>query len=208
MPIFRNNNGSVPEPDADDITTQVLDRQKQATPDIDDMPTDLLHDDIPTSIYSEAPPTTGTTPYSSQDDPKTTISGPKQKDAKVESSSGMNDPVVGWVVITKGPGQGKSRQLGYGNNSIGRAKTERVSLDFGADSDTQISRSGHAIIEYDPKNREYYLIPGTGVNLTYFKGRSLHVPVELTGGEEIVLGETSLHFVPFCGENFDWQSNS
>ncbi len=31
------------------------------------------------------------------------------------------DPVVGWVVVIKGPGRGTSVPLGYGMNSIGRS---------------------------------------------------------------------------------------
>ena len=29
--------------------------------------------------------------------------------------------------------------------------------------------------------------------------------IELKGGEEILLGETKLRFVPFCGKDFDWR---
>jgi hypothetical protein len=51
------------------------------------------------------------------------------------------EPVVGWLVITSGPGRGQSLQLGYGMNSIGRNEAQRVSLDFG---DEEISRENHA----------------------------------------------------------------
>ncbi|MBE8232819.1 MAG: FHA domain-containing protein [Endozoicomonadaceae bacterium] len=120
----------------------------------------------------------------------------------------MNDPVVGWVVVVDGPGKGNAVKLGYGQNSIGRAKTERVSLDFGSASDSQISRSKHAILTFDPKSKKYYIQSGDSVNLTYINDRLILVPIELSGGEHILLGETTLRFVPFCGEDFDWQINS
>ena len=31
------------------------------------------------------------------------------------------------------------------------------------------------------------------------------MPIELKGGEEIVIGDTTLKFVPFCGKDFDWR---
>ena len=39
------------------------------------------------------------------------------------------------------PGKGKSHDLGYGLNGIGRADSERISLNYG---DEEISREGHS----------------------------------------------------------------
>jgi hypothetical protein len=114
----------------------------------------------------------------------------------------MEDPVVGWVVVIKGPGQGASLTLGYGMNSIGRAPTERISLDFG---DNQVSRTQHATITYDPRGRKYFVAHGGGKNLTYMGEDPVLMPIELKGGEEIVIGDTTLKFVPFCGKDFDWR---
>ncbi len=114
----------------------------------------------------------------------------------------MDDPVVGWVVIVEGPGQGASLTLGYGMNSIGRAPSERISLDFG---DTQISRTNHASITYDPRGKKYFVAHGGGKNLTYIGDEPVLVPIELKGGEEVMIGDTTLRFVPFCGAAFDWR---
>lgn len=115
----------------------------------------------------------------------------------------MDDPVVGWLVIVDGPGRGAAVPLGYGMNSIGRASTERVQIDFG---DDEISRSQHALVTYDPKSRKFFVQHGGGRNLTYLGADSQPVltPIELTGGEEINVGSTKLRFVPFCGAEFDW----
>lgn len=119
-----------------------------------------------------------------------------------DRSEPMEDPVVGWIVIVEGPGQGASLTLGYGMNSIGRAPSERICLDFG---DNQISRTNHAAITYDPRGKKYFVAHGGGKNLTYLGDEPVLVPVELKGGEEVMIGDTTLRFVPFCGAEFDWR---
>jgi hypothetical protein len=120
----------------------------------------------------------------------------------VGQDSAMHDPVVGWLVIVVGPGRGNALTLGYGLNGIGRGPRARVRLDFG---DLEISRDQHAVITYDPKGRRFYLQHGGGTNLTYLDQQPVLVPSELKGDEIIVLGQTQLRFIPFCGANFDWQ---
>ena len=111
------------------------------------------------------------------------------------------DPVVGWLAVVEGPGRGASLNIGYGNNRIGRAPTENVSLDFG---DDEISRENHATITFDGRHRRFYLLPGQGRNLVYVNDQPVMTPLELNGGEEILLGQTKLRFVPFCSKSFDW----
>jgi hypothetical protein len=150
---------------------------------------------------------------SSDDAPKTQIVGARRRSKEqpepAESSPGsttlsdpMEDPVVGWVVVVDGPGQGASLSLGYGMNSIGRAPTERICLDFG---DNQVSRTSHANITYDPRGRKYFINHGGGKNLTYLGDDPVLSPIELKGGEEVMIGDTTLRFVPFCGKEFDWR---
>lgn len=214
MPIFRKKDGNISQPTADDVATQVLDRQKQnQNPPQGSMsceaPTDLIQDEPPTVIVSGAKPIADSVKKpAASDEPKTVLLGAKKRkeDAKADDANGMDDPVVGWVVITKGPGKGKSRRLGYGQNSIGRGNTERVSLDFGAQSDAQISRVKHAIITFDPKGKKYYLYSGDGTNLTYLNDAPVLMPTEISGGENIVIGDTHLRFIPLCGEDFDWNN--
>jgi len=149
---------------------------------------------------------------------RTRIVGPRRKERSGEAEqsasaapasarratvSPMDDPVVGWLVIVDGPGKGAATPLGYGMNSIGRASTERVQIDFG---DDEISRSQHALVTYDPKSRKFFVQHGGGRNLTYLGADNQPVltPIELHGGEEINVGSTKLRFVPFCGSDFDW----
>lgn len=115
----------------------------------------------------------------------------------------MNDPVSGWLVVVHGPGKGNFLKLGYGQNSIGRDAGQRVSLNFG---DSQVSRTNHATVTYDPRSNQFYLQPGTGTNLTYLNQESMPVlqPMRLPQHSEITLGDTKLLFVPLCGEHFTW----
>ena len=119
-------------------------------------------------------------------------------------SGGMDDPVVGWLVIVEGPGKGRAVQLGYGSNSLGRGATDRVKLDFG---DDQISRNGHAVVTYDPRGRKFYVQHGGGTNLTYLGDQPVLTPAELPPKGRIGIGNTVLQFVPFCGTEFDWQDS-
>lgn len=113
----------------------------------------------------------------------------------------MDDPPVGWLVVVQGPGQGQVVTLGNGVNTIGRAPSERVCLDFG---DTLISRQRHALITYDPKGRKFYVQQGDGTNLTYIGDTPVLTPTELEEFSFIQMGETVLLFVPLGGERFDW----
>jgi FHA domain len=143
-------------------------------------------------------------PSGGDDEPKTQLMGARRPATSegVAKKDGMDDPVVGWLVVVDGPGKGISVTLGYGMNSIGRSSTDRVALDFG---DQQISRSSHAVVTYDPRGRKYFVQHGGGKNLTYIGDQPVLTPLELKGGEEILLGDTKLRFVPFCGKDFDWR---
>lgn len=138
----------------------------------------------------------------------TKLVGPPRRAARSEGGSaegGESDPVVGWLVVVAGPGRGQARRLGYGQNSIGRDRSERVSLDFG---DASISRSKHCFILYDPRKRQFLLRPGEGTNLTYLNGDMLAEARVIPSGATLELGETKLRFVALCGPDFDWQDEA
>lgn len=126
---------------------------------------------------------------------------PSDDSAAPPPADAMDDPPVGWLVVVQGPGQGKVVTLGNGVNTIGRASSERICLDFG---DTLISRQRNALITYDPKGRKFYVQQGDGTNLTYIGDTPVLTPTELEEFSFIQMGETVLLFVPLCGERFDW----
>ena len=113
-----------------------------------------------------------------------------------------DDPVTGWLVVVAGPGKGRSLTLGAGRNEIGRGASANVKLDFG---DREVSRDAHAYITYDDEARLWYVQQGGGRNLVRLAGRPVLEPIPLQAHAEIRIGRTHLVFVPFCGEDFDWE---
>ena len=128
---------------------------------------------------------------------------PLSPSANVENAEQMEDPVVGWLVVVKGPGRGQAVRIGSEWNSIGRDPDQRICLNFG---DTHISRRNHAKLNYEPIARKFSITLGDGINSTYVRGENLLGPTELKANDRIRIGETELMFVPFCGENFDWNN--
>lgn len=178
---------------AEDDTTRIIRRNVGATDETRPIGID------PTSIESN------------QDEPHTRIFRPKSTVTSTTTGTEVSvkavddfstDPVVGWLVVTEGPGRGNFHKLGYGVNTIGRGPESRVSLDYG---DEEISRHGHAMLTYDTKSRKFFVQHGNAVNLTYLADAPVLQPHEITGREVIGLGSTRLMFVPFCGPEFEWQ---
>ena len=123
-------------------------------------------------------------------------------DSQAAQASAMDDPPVGWLVVIRGPGQGRFVAIGNGSNSVGRDEDDRIRIDFG---DETISRRGHSTITYDPRGKKFYLQHGSGKNLTYLEGNPVLAPTELAGFSRIAIGNTELLFVPLCCEQFDWE---
>jgi len=121
-----------------------------------------------------------------------------------EVSESSDDPVVGWLVVVKGPGRGNAVRLGYGWNSIGRDASQRACLNYG---DSQISRLNHAKLLYDPRARKFTFTLGESPNPIYLRGEVLLGPTVIVSGDRIEMGDTELLLVALCGETFDWQDN-
>lgn len=125
---------------------------------------------------------------------------------KVERGAFAQDPVVGWLVIVGGPGIGDYRPVFEGNNTIGRAGTNRISIDFGDDS---ISAEEQAYIRYDSTDRSFLFVPNLAkTNVVSVNDKRPAAPVVLQGMDVILMGRTQLVFVPFCGPEFDWAALS
>lgn len=111
-------------------------------------------------------------------------------------------PVVGWLVILSGPGRGRSIEIGYGRNAIGRGHSNEVALPFG---DRGISDQAHAYIVYDNVGRKTYLTDGSSRNLVYLNGAPVFGSVEIESGDTIRMGNSALMFIPFCSPELDWK---
>ncbi len=135
------------------------------------------------------------------------VSGPPRTQlvrgrSTVKRSEFHQDPVVGWLVIVGGPGLGAFRPIYEGNNTIGRAATQRIPLDFG---DEAISSEEQAYLRYDSVDRKFLLVPNLAkTNIVAVNERKPTGAVELSAMDLITVGRTQLAFVPFCGLDFDW----
>ena len=110
---------------------------------------------------------------------------------------------AGWIVVVDGPGRGASFTLQVGVSQIGRGEEQAVRLDFG---DTSISRNNHAAVAYDDEQGKFFLGHGGKSNLVRLNGMPVLSTEELTDGDEIRIGETTLKFVALCGEAFTWST--
>lgn len=110
------------------------------------------------------------------------------------------EPVVGWLVCTKGAHFGEDFKIKSGRNFIGRAGNMNISLC----SDKSVSRERHAILTYDPKSNSFMIQPGDSSELCYLNEELVLIPTKLNPYDRIYLGETELMFVPFCSDVFSW----
>lgn len=110
------------------------------------------------------------------------------------------DPVVGWLVATKGPDKGRDFRITAEKNFIGRSEA----MDISISGDDSISRESHAVISYNPKNNSFRLYPGESKSLVYLNDEEVITPEQLKAHDLIELGETTLRFIPLCDENFQW----
>ncbi len=110
---------------------------------------------------------------------------------------------AGWIVVISGPGRGACFTLHSGVSQIGRGEEQAVRLDFG---DTSISRNNHAAVAYDDEQGKFYLGHGGKSNLVRLNGMPVLSTEEMSNGDEIRIGETTLKFVAMCGESFTWAS--
>ncbi len=111
---------------------------------------------------------------------------------------------VGWMLIEEGPGRGECFTLEAGMSQIGRGEDQAIQLDFG---DNSISRTNHAAIVYDTETHTFSLGHGGKKNIVRLNGKPVISNETLSSGDKIKIGETTLHFVPLCSEEFNWSED-
>lgn len=122
--------------------------------------------------------------------------------ASVKRGAFEHDPVVAWLVVVGGPGIGQFRPVFEGNNTIGRAQSNRIPVDFGDDA---ISSEEQAYIRYDSADRSFLFVPNLAkTNVVSLNDKRPTSAVALSQMDVITMGRTQLVFVPFCGPEFDW----
>lgn len=111
------------------------------------------------------------------------------------------NPVVGWLVITSGFQMGRDFVLKTGQNFIGRSVDMDIMLE-----DASVSRDKHAVVVFDPKSNMFLVAPGDAHGLCYINGAVVLQAQQIKAYDIISVGKTDLTFVPFCGEQFNWES--
>jgi hypothetical protein len=89
------------------------------------------------------------------------------------------------------------------NNSIGRSETMRICIS----GDETIARENHAFVSYDPESNSYTLLPGSARGLVYLNRGPVYSQSPIRPFDEIKLGNTTLLFIPLCGDfggKFRW----
>ncbi|MEM9684738.1 MAG: FHA domain-containing protein, partial [Pseudomonadota bacterium] len=125
--------------------------------------------------------------------------------AKEQAGPNAADFPVGWIIVIEGPGRGKCFTLYNGASSIGRGEDQAVRLDFG---DNSISRNNHAAVAFDDEAGTFFLGHGGKSNLVRLNGKPVLSTEELSKGDEIRIGETTLMFMPLCGDDFSWNEDN
>lgn len=111
---------------------------------------------------------------------------------------------VGWILVVKGEGRGSCFTLYNGVSAIGRGEDQTVRLNFG---DSSISRNNHAAIAFDDEQNKFYLGHGGKSNIVRLNGRPVLSTEELSQGDLIRIGETTLKFIALAGDDFSWNDD-
>lgn len=119
----------------------------------------------------------------------------------VPPTNAVFNPVTGWLVCIDGPSKGTDYRIRSQYNYIGRAKH----MDICISGDEYISAEKAAILAYDDMEKKFFIAPGMGHNLVRLNGRMVMGSEMLNPYDKIVIGKTTLVFVPLCGEQFDWK---
>ncbi|MEK3734048.1 MULTISPECIES: FHA domain-containing protein [Paenibacillus] len=113
-------------------------------------------------------------------------------------------PVTGWLVCIEGAQVGQDYRIMAEKNFIGRAEEMQIRI-LG---DNTVSRRNHAVVVYDPKKRNFFLLPGDASGLAYHNNEAVYSPVELNAYDMIQLGRSKFIFIPLCGPHFEWDNNN
>lgn len=113
------------------------------------------------------------------------------------------DPVTAWLVCIEGPQIGRDYRILAEKNFIGRSEDMHIRII----GDNTISARNHAVIVYDPKKRNFFLLPGDASGLAYLNNEAVYTPIELAAYDVIQLGMSKFLFIPLCGIHFEWENN-
>ncbi|MEJ6949903.1 FHA domain-containing protein [Natronospora cellulosivora (SeqCode)] len=119
-----------------------------------------------------------------------------------DQETGVN-PVVGWIVCIEGPEQGKDYKIISEKNFIGRSEEMHIHIA----EDESISRRNHAVISYNPKQRDFVLIPGQDTTgMIYINEEPVYAATEMSAYDVLEIGSSKFIFIALCGQHFEWEN--
>ena len=110
--------------------------------------------------------------------------------------------VVGWLVCIKGIYRGKSFELHYGANSVGRESVNDISLP----REGLISARKHFIISYEDRERNFYILPGNSGEFVYIKEKPVLEMSIINDRSVIECGSCAFMLIAFCDEEMTWEN--
>ena len=145
----------------------------------------------------------GQQPAIEEDPPTMLLSSTPQNSAvekQVRAAAGESSLTVGWFVCIKGKNLGASFAVLSGRNYI------RYTADRGIAvwKDNGENKGQHAAVSFVPRYQKYIMERGETRDLFFLNEELVLGPVELKKYDILSLRDTSLLFVPLCGEGFSW----
>ena len=108
---------------------------------------------------------------------------------------------VGWLIFLNGKDKGTTCELKSGNNFIGSG----ADMDVQIRNDSKVAHKNHAKIVFEPNKQEFFVAPGDSSELVYLGEDVVMIPQKLAAYDRIIIGDTTMLFMPLCGEKFTWQ---
>lgn len=78
-------------------------------------------------------------------------------------------------------------------------------MDICLKEDLDVAMENQIMVIYEPKKREFLVVPGEVNELSYLKEEVILVIKTLSAYDVLSLGETRLMLVPCCGKHFSWE---
>ena len=209
MPVYRGPDGKIIEEKSekrkeDTKPTDVANRPSPPAPQVGEQPAGAGRLDAPTQRMGES-----RAPSNVGEEERTRLVGGRRRQEdeerwqeRAEEDRGMDDPVVGWLVVVEGPGKGRAGQLGYGSNSIGRGRPIASSWTLAT---IRFRAVAMPLLRTIRAAGSFTCSTVEATNLTYLGDQPVLSPTELSALSHISIGNTVLRFVPLCGAEFDWQ---
>lgn len=132
------------------------------------------------------------------------IMGEQQEDILTVQPNNNNTAnikhIVGWIIVTSGTMNNTSFQIYEGSNYIGYNDNMDISLS----PDSSILKRLLATITYYSADATFSIKSNDDDCPIYLNDSSLQTLKPLSSHDKIVFEDSTLYFVPFCGEVFRW----